>query len=684
MSSIKTARIFVLCSFRPEFFPHLLDESNVTMLRLDRLSREHIGAIISDVTGGKELPSRVHEQILSKADGVPLFAEELTKGVLESGQLQEADERYVTVGSSPSLDVPSTLLSSLTARLDRLGASKEIAQIGAAIGREFSYRWLAALIPSSSESLQTALGHIASCGLIFARGEPPNSTYIFKHALVQDAAYASLVRSKRQQLHGRIADTLMETFPETVETQPELLGHHLAQAGRTEGAIEYLQKAGHRAIEHSANTEAIAHLTHAIELQGSLREGPERKRATLALEVMLGQAMIAGRGYAAPETKEVLLRARTLIDDLTDPSQEFGIFYGIWACHYVGGEFTEARQAAAEFLAEAERLHDMAAMCIAHRAVGTIYLTTGKFSDGLHHLERARGLYDAKQHPCYRFQYGQDIGVAALCYLSWALWHLGYVDQASEVAAEAMKRAEELSHPHTLVFAICHARGFMDLFSRHYEEMELYAASVVSLCDENKFSHWINCGRIFEGWAEICRGQVDQGLNTLRTGVLSWQQAGARLWLPFFRTLEAQACAQAGRSDDALQAIEDALAISQKAGECWAMPEVLRVKAQLLLGTGRGGAEVEAILLRSLEIARGQQARSWELRTACDLARLWRDQGRGTEALKLLQSVYDQFTEGFETADLREAKALIVDLKRGLDRQQRKCTGKASSITGRV
>jgi predicted ATPase len=194
----------------------------------------------------------------------------------------------------------------------------------------------------------------------------------------------------------------------------------------------------------------------------------------------------------------------------------------------------------------------------------------------------------------------------------------------------------------------------------------------------------MNCGRIFEGWAEICRGQVDQGVSLLRGGVVGWQEAGARLWLPFFRTLEGQAYAQAGRSDDALRVIEDALAISQKAGECWAMPEVLRIKAQLLQGTGRGAAQVEAILLRSLEIARGQQARSWELRTACDLARLWRDQGRGKEALKLLQSVYDQFTEGFETTDLREAKALIVDLKRGADRQQRKCTGKASSKTGPI
>jgi class 3 adenylate cyclase/DNA-binding response OmpR family regulator/predicted ATPase len=682
IAAIKTARIFILCSFRPEFFPHWwLQESHVTMLRLDRLSHEQIGAIISDVAGGKKLPCELHEQIMSKAEGVPLFAEEVTKTVLESEQLQDAGDRYVTVGSQPSLVIPATLLGSLTARLDRLGASKGIAQIGAAIGREFPYRLLAAVAPPCSPSLQSALAHIAGSELIFVRGEPPNSTYIFKHALVRDAAYATMVRSKRQQLHSRIADALLEEFPETV---PELMAHHLSQAGLTEKAIEYFRKAGQRTIEHSANAEAIGHVKRALELLRSIPENGERRRAALGLEVMLGQAMIADRGYAAPETKEVLLRAKSLIDVLTPPSQKFAILYGIWACYYVGGELTKARDAAAEFLAEAERVHDTAALSMAHRAVGTTYVTTGEFADGLHHLERARGLYDSEQHACYRFQYGQDIGVAALCYLSWALWHLGHVDQASAVAAKAMKRAEELSHPHTLVFAICHARGFMDLFSRHYEEMESYASLVVSLCSENRFSHWLNCGRILEGWAEICRGQVNQGVKSLSAGVVGWQNAGARLWLPIFRALEAQACAEAGRGDAALEAIEDALAISEKTGERWAISEVLRIKAQLWQAAGRAAADVETILLRSLEIARCQQARSWELRTSCEVARLWRAQGRGKEALKLLQSVYDQFTEGFETTDLREAKALIVDLKRDANREQRACTRKASSETGRV
>jgi class 3 adenylate cyclase/predicted ATPase len=685
IASIKAARVFVLVSFRPEFFPQWLDASHVTMLRLNRLPREQSEAIIFDVAGHKELPHELHEQIIRKADGIPLFAEELTKTVLESGLLQDTGERYVTVGAVPSLAIPTTLLGSLTARLDRLGPVREIAQIGAAIGREFPYRLLAAVAPVSGPQLQTAIAQLATCELIFTRGEPPEATCIFKHALVQDAAYATMVRSKRQQLHSRIADALMEGFPETVETQPELMAHHFGQAGLTERAVEYWRKAGRRAIERSANAEAIRHLTSALESLQLLSENLERKRAALELEVMRGQAMIADRGYAALETRETLLRAKTLIDDLTDPSQKFAILYGIWASHYVGGDFVKQRGAAAEFLAEAERHKDTAALCIAHRALGTTCLTTGDFAAGLHHLKRARTRYDSQRHACYRYQYGQDIGAAALCYLSWALWHLGYVDQASTVAAEAMKSAEALSHPHTLVYTICHARAFMDLFNRRYEDTQSYADRMISICTENGFSHWINCGRIFEGLAKISRGVVDQGSELLRAGMAAWQKRGARLWLPIFLTLEAEAYAEAGRTDAALKAIEKALSISKDTGERWAMAETLRVKARLLLATGRAEAdEIETILVNSLEIARQQRARCWELRASCDLARLWQSQGEGRrrKALKLLQSAYDQFTEGFDTADLRDAKALIRSLRQNIGRKQSECTEKLESCAG--
>jgi class 3 adenylate cyclase/DNA-binding response OmpR family regulator/predicted ATPase len=663
ITAIKTAHVFVVCTFRPEFFPHWLNESHVTMVRLDRLSREQTEQMISDVTDGKELPYGVQEQIISKADGIPLFVEELTKVVLESVLLRVAGDRYVINSLSPAPVIPTTLLCSLTARLDRLGPSKEIAQIGAVIGREFSYRLLAAVASSDDVSLQAALSHIAACQLILVRGEPPTSTYIFKHALVQDAAYGTLVRSKRQQLHQGIADVLKMEFRHTVETQPELMAYHLAKAGLNENAIEYLRKAGQRAIEHSANAEATAHLTRALELLQSVPDNAERKRTTLELELMLGQAMIAGSGYAAPETSETLLRAKALTDSLTDRSQKLAILYGLWACHYVGGEFVKQKDEAIEFLAEAKRANDAAAMCIAHRMIGTTCVTTGEFSKGLQHLERAVELYDAQHHRDYRFQYGQDIGVAAQCYKSLAQWHLGYVEQALETAAKAIRHAEELSHPHTLVYAVCHARAFIHLFGRSCQTQP-YVSSIVSLCIENGFSHWVNFGRIFNGWAEICGDNIEQGIEVLRSGVAGWEQKGARLWLPIFLTMEAEACLKANRSDAALKAVEKALLIIEDTGERWAIAEVLRVKASALQAAGVVEAkQIETVLVSSLEIARSQQARCWELRAACDLARFWQGQGQARKGRKLLRAVYNQFTEGFDTWDLRAARACMGSLK---------------------
>ena len=672
IASIKAAQVFVLMSFRPEFFPHWLNEPHVTMLRLDRLGREQIEAMIFDVAGQRALPSEMYAQIIIKTDGVPLFVEELTKSVLELGLLQDAGDQLGTVGPLPPLAIPTTLLGSLTARLDRLGPVKEIAQVGAAIGREFSYRLLAAVAPISGPPLHAALAQLTAPELIFARGEPPDLTYVFKHALVQDAAYGTLVRSKRQQLHGRIADALEQGFPETVETQPELLAHHLIQAGLTERAINYLRKAGQRTIERSANAEAIRHLTRALELLQSRPEGPARRRAALGLEVMLSQAMIAVYGYAARETAEVLLRAKDLLDDVTDPAQKLAILYGIWAGHYVGGKVAKQTDAAGEFLKEAERNNDTAALSVAHRIMGTTYATKGEFAAALPHLEQARALYDPQHGAPLQYQYGQDVGAAALCYLSWALWHLGSVDQASQVAANAVKRAEELSHPHTQAFTICHARGMIDIFRRSSEDMRSYARSVVSLCQENGLSHWMACGRILEGWATVNEGEIDRGIELLRAGVAAWREAGAQLWLPLFLVLEAQACHKAGRNEAALGAIEQAIAISEETGERWCLAEILRVKAGLLSATGRAGDQVEILFARSLEVARSQQARCWELRAACDLASLWQSKGRTNEALQLLQPIYAQFTEGFDSADLRHAKLILDGLEPTVSQKQAK------------
>jgi len=386
--------------------------------------------------------------------------------------------------------------------------------------------------------------------------------------------------------------------------------------------------------------------------------------------VMMAQAMIASQGYAAPSTRQSLMQARALINESTPLSQKFAILYGIWASHYVASEVDEQRLIAIEFLAEAERTDDTAVRCVAHRILGTTYVTMGEFATGLHHLKQARALYDPTHHAPYRHQYGQDIGAAALCYLSWALWHLGHFDQATEVATQAMKLAEKLAHPHTLVYTICHARAFMDLFRRRNEDMQSHADLLVSICNENGFLHWRNYGRILDGWAAIGGGDADHGTESLRKAVAGWQKGGARLWLPMFLILEAAGQVKAGRDGAALETIEQALAICQDTGERWAMAEALRTKAWILLSTGRAKSnEIEAILLESLEIARRQQARCWELRTSRDLAHLWQRQGRNREAVTLLQPVCDQFKEGFDVDDLRDARALLLCLRREATRK---------------
>jgi predicted ATPase/class 3 adenylate cyclase len=655
--------ILFLISFRPEFFPLWLDRSNVTMLQLNRLGRDQALAMIADITGGKTLPADVCEQIVSKTDGVPLFIEELTKMVVESGFLQDTGNRYVNASSLPAPTIPTTLYDSLMARLDRLATVKDIAQVAAVIGREFSYRLLASVTPTTEALLQGALAQLTAADLIFGRGVPPDSTYVFKHALVQDAAYSSLLRVKRQQLHSQIAATLEAQFADTVETQPELIAHHLVQAGMLKPAIEYLRRAGKRAIERSANAEAIVHLERALELLQQLPDDLVEKQVALELQVMLGQAMIAARGYAAPETTNALLRAKDLITDSTDMSQRFAILYGIWACYYVGGQADLQQVAAAEFVAEAERHGDTGTLCLAHRAMGTTYVTMGEFAPARRHLEQARELYapdHASRHP---FHYGQDIGATVLCYLSWALWHLGHVEQAAKVATEAVQRAEAISHPFTLAYTLCHARGMMDVFRRRAEDTRSYANTVVSLCEEHGFPFWAAGGHILGGWAATCQGNVEAGVEAIDRGLAAWRETGARLWLPIFLALEAEAHAKAGRSDAALQAIDRALAMSEETGERWALAEVLRVKAGLLLASDPARTEeAEAALVKSLETARRQQALCWELRTSCDLARLWQRRGAEKDALNLVRSVYDRFTEGHETADLRAAEALMTSL----------------------
>jgi class 3 adenylate cyclase/predicted ATPase len=656
-------RVLLLITARSEFTPPWPSYPHTATIPLARLGRRDGAALVERVTGGKALPKEVMDEILARTDGIPLFIEELTKTVLESGLLQERDGRYVLERPLPSFAIPTTLHASLMARLDRLVPVREVAQIGAVAGREFHYELLYAVAGVPRERLEAALGQLVRAELIFRRGESPHAVYTFKHALVRDAAYASLLKSRRGQLHAAIANALEQQFPEIVQTQPETLARHLTEAGLIEKAIGYWLRAGKNAALRSANAEAIVHLQRGLELLQSLPDDPAQKQVALEFEVLLGQAMIAARGYAAAETMSVLLRAKKLITDSTETSLKFAILYGVWACYYVGGQADMQQVAAAEFLAEAERCGDTGALCLAHRAMGTTYVTMGEFAAARRHLEQARALHDPDRPSQEAFHYGQDIGATVLCYLSWALWHLGYVEQASEVAADAVRRAEAIPHPFTLVYTLCHARGMMDVLRRRSEDTQSYAGVVMSLCAEHEFPFWAAGGQILSGWAATRQGDVEAGVEAINRGLEAWRGTGARLWLPMFLALEAEAHAKAGRGDVALQAIEHALAVSDETGERWAVAEVLRTKAGLLLAHDPTKAdEVENLLIKSLEIARRQQALCWELRASCDLARLWQRRGRGKDALELLRSIHGQFTEGLETPDLKAAEALMASL----------------------
>ena len=661
IASITTERVLVVATCRSEFFTPWLEHSHVTMLRLNRLERDLTRKMVVQVAG-EPLPDQICEQIVARTDGVPLFVEELTKAIIEVGSHKSAAGDCP--GSFASPTIPETLADSLTARLDKAGDAKGVAQMASAIGREFSYGLLAAVAEMPAPSLNSALARLAALELIFVQGEPPDSTYIFKHALVQDAAYAMLPSSEKRQLHDRIARALEDKFPERVETQPEIVAHHLAQAGRPEEAIDHLRTAAQSAIEQSANAEAVNHLTSSLSLLQSLPESAKHLQAALQLQTMIAQAMIAMRGYAAQPTREALVRARSLIGDRAGCPEKLAILYGLWAVSYVGGMSSEQLSASSEFLTEAEQRGDAAALCMAHRAIGTSFLNRGDIAASLPHLQRACALYDPERHVALRHQYGQDIGAAALCYLSWALWHLGSLDQAQAIACEALRCAEKSAHPHTLVYTLAHASCFMSILRRRPDGLQACADSVLSLSAEHGFSHWINFGRVCHGWAAVCRGEFDRGIEELLAGIAGWRGTGSCLWLPMFQTLEAEAYSKAGRGQAAVQAIEQALDWSKKTGERWALAEVLRLKAHLLREAGEASDnDLEGLLKTSLDIAHRQSARSFELRASCDLASHWQSQGKRKKAVSLLRHSYEQFTDGFEAEDLREAGALIRSLE---------------------
>jgi class 3 adenylate cyclase/predicted ATPase len=655
--------VLLLIVFRPEFTPPWSGQPHVSALALARLDRREGALMVERVIGEKSVPAEVSAQIVAKTDGVPLFVEELTKAVLESGLLTDAGDRYRLAGPLPPLAIPATLRDSLMARLDRVASVKEVAQLGAVIGQEFPQDLLAAVADRPEEELRAALDRLVASELVFRRDAPHKAVYAFKHALVQDVAYQSLLKSRREQLHARIARVLQERFPDTAVTEPEVLAQHCTAAGLHDRAIEYWQRAGQLATERSADLEAIAHLTRGLELARMLPERVLSARRELKLQVALGEPLVAVKGYGSPEAGATYARALELCRELGDSLHLFPAIFGLWHFYYGRAAFHRARDLGDELLGFAERCADPLLLVAAHQALGQSLYNLGEFAAARLQLEQARAGFGLKQDRSPHTRYGVAPEVQRMASLAQLLLCLGYPDQALQRSREAIDLARQLRHPHSLACSMYFAIR-VHLLRGETRDADALAEAALALSTKHGFTLWTALIVFMQGWSLCRQGQITDGIARMRTGHEDAMATGHQAARPMFCSLFAETYGQIGRLHEGWQMLWEALDAAEKSGQRYYEAETYRFKGQLqLLDPSPDVEQAEASFRRALAIARRQQAKSWQLRAATSLARLWRDQGRRAEARDLLAPVYGWFTEGFDTQDLKDAKALLEALR---------------------
>jgi class 3 adenylate cyclase/tetratricopeptide (TPR) repeat protein len=648
---VSTLPVLVIVTFRPEFAPPWVGRAHVTLLSLNRLRPRERAAMISRVAGGKALPGEVTEQIMDRTDGVPLFIEELTKAVMESGVLMDAGDRWTMAGPLPPFAIPTSLHASLLARLDRLATAREAAQIAAALGRQFSHELISAVAPMPQQQLDDSLAQLVAAELMFRRGTPPNAEYTFKHALVQDAAYSTVLRSRRQQLHAHIATILESRFPEIVAAQPQLVARHCAEAGLNEKAVGYWLKAGRQAVTRSAMTEAVAQLQKGLSLLATLPDGPWRQQQELDLRFALGQAQTPTRGYAAPEVMESLARARVLAEQLDRPDYLMALLHGQWLFHLVRAEYELALSHAEQMEKTGKARNDATMLVSGRHKQGVTRFFLGEFTGARTLLEQCQGLRDAAHSGYY---------IDTLCFLAVTLVCLGYVEQGRTLTNQALSEARRLKRAHTLATALlfmCRAGWLAD--SPH--DMQRHAEELVALSNEHSFSLWLGGGMIYHGWSLTALGQVEEGVASLTQGLAVSRATGAVQGTPVILTSLAQAYAKLGRLHESQACLAEAGQIIEATDERWSEAEFHRVRGDVLNIAGdRAAAEQNYHL--AFTVAQRQSAKLFELRAATSLARIWHDQGNHIAARELLAPVYRWFTEGFDSPVLKEAKALLDQL----------------------
>jgi predicted ATPase/class 3 adenylate cyclase len=666
VEQIATTPIFALFTFRPTFKPPWGSRAYHTNLLVQRLTQKKSIDIVQHIAGSKPLPSEVLEQILTKADGVPLFVEELTKMVLESGLLREGVNEYTLAGKVVPLEIPMTLQDSLMARLDRLASAKELIQLCSILGREFTSEMLLAIQPHDKKMLQRGLKQLVESELLYQRGIFPKATFIFKHALIQETAYQSMLKNTRRRYHRKIAEVLAEQFFELATAQPEIIAHHYSEAGLGNEAISYWQQAGQHAVERFANKEAIAHFSKALELLKDQPEKPEHIQQELMLQLAMGPPLSSLKGFAAPEVEIACSRAYKLCQQVGGARLQFPALWGLWHYYLVNSDFPKAVKLAEQLTGLAHTANDHAFLSDAYRAIGETFLWSGEFSQARAYFEKGIDLTDSRQQ---HSSFAENPGVSCRFFSAIALWFLGYPDQALLRSQEAVTMAQEMTHPFSLS-AAHHFASLLHLLRQESQSAMEHAEAAMTIAADRGFVFFIAYDTMLKGWALAEQGQTEEGLSQLHEGLVAFQATGTKVLVPQWMVVLSELYGTLGQVENALSVLAEAQILSEKNnGERYYIAEMFRLKGQLLIrGKKDKIQEVsdydEAVFcfLRAIKWAQQQDAKSLELRAAMSLSKIWQSQGKKSDAFELLNKIYGWFEEGFGTTDLIAAKVLLEEL----------------------
>jgi AAA ATPase domain/Adenylate and Guanylate cyclase catalytic domain len=660
LDRIRELPVFVFITFRPDFVPTWGHLPHVTVLTLNRLGRRQCTELIESLCGGRALPAQVVDQIVDKTDGVPLFIEELTKTVLESGLLAEHNGRYVLTGPLPPMAIPATLQDSLIARLERVSPVKEVAQVGSVIGREFSYELLAAVAKIGGNELNDALAQLGKTELVFVRGAPPDATYVFKHALVQDAAYTSLLRSRRQLLHAQIAQALEEKYPELSARRPEILAHHYASAALEQQAKQYWSRAGRLALANANYAEASNHLAKAVELAAKAPPSEARTREESALLLDRSVALHALKGPSS--IGQVAADAIRVSSALGDDPLHFRARWADWLFHSIGGNLPGGSERADVLVAMANRIGTDDLKLQAHHARWTTGFLRGEVASTRQDIEQGLALYDAERHRDHWLMYGaHDPGVCARGTGGCVLWQSGLPERAGEVAKEAARMSNELGHPFSRAIGHFYA-GFFAIMVADVAAADGYAQATAAIAAESNMAWPASLARFMSGWVAAQRSEIGRGTDQMEAVFRHLQEIGQRAYSPFLGSLIASAKLQMGRIEDTLNFLEELQQLSAETYQLMFASELHRLRAEALRRLDPKSERIEAEYRAALQVARQQGTPALELRAACGLANRLAEIGRAKEGWKLLCPVFEQFDEGFATPDLRSAKALLDSL----------------------